>query len=211
MAFFVPGQLDDKQRLYATHLSESAQTLNGIIEEVLDYSHIESGSLKLAHRPFSLRATIRQAVAGVEGLAGGKALALQHECADDCPDELMGDGKRLGQVLAILLGNAVKFTEKGGVRVLARQPEPGLLELLVEDSGIGIEPDKLSLIFDPFRQGDGSQARKYGGTGLGLTITRRLVEAMGGTISVASTPGVGSVFRVLLPMTVAERSGLQSA
>jgi PAS domain S-box-containing protein len=190
--------LDTDQRDYLETVESSAQALLRIINDILDFSKIEAGHLELEREPFSLRETVAGAASTIAPEALRKGLDLSWDVAPGVPDALLGDATRLRQVLLNLLGNAAKFTAKGLIRVEVRgkSAEDGGLELhfVVKDSGIGIPPAQQRLIFEPFRQADGTITRKYGGTGLGLAISARLVRNMRGTIWVESQVGHGSAF-----------------
>ncbi len=205
-ALLLRSQLDEKQRRYAAMVEVSGQSLLEIIEEILDYSHIEAGSLRLDSQVFSLREASTRVIDGLEALAHRKELSLSLTVDPTCPDRMAGDAKRVRQVLTNLLGNAIKFTDTGFVRLNVRPAGGEWIEFIIEDSGIGIAADKHSLIFEPFRQADGGHNRKYGGTGLGLTITRRLVEAMHGSITLESIPQRGTSFHVRLPLAAVAKS-----
>jgi CheY-like chemotaxis protein len=178
----------------------SGETLAKILDDVLDFSRIESGKLELEQAPFSFRDAMEWGVELFRAMAGNKHLRLNLSVESGVPERLDGDATRIRQVLANLIGNAIKFTEQGTIDVeagLAREPAPAgqyRIRVSVRDSGIGIPPDKLSRLFQPFSQVDASSNRRFGGSGLGLAISRRLVEAMGGPIRVESRPGEGSVF-----------------
>ncbi|MGL4488594.1 MAG: ATP-binding protein, partial [Rhizobiaceae bacterium] len=178
-------------------INRSGQNLLSIINDVLDISKIEAGKLTTERSPFS----IDDILADLHGLfyerAREKSVSIGYHVDPSVPDALIGDATRLNQVITNLVNNALKFTEKGGVTigVSSRQSEKGLLlEIKVTDTGIGIAADKLELVFERFTQADQSITRRFGGTGLGLAISRRLVEAMGGDISVKSREGFGSSF-----------------
>ncbi|HVL66555.1 MAG TPA: ATP-binding protein [Vicinamibacterales bacterium] len=177
----------------------SAESLMAIINDILDFSKIESRKLTLDESPFSVRATLHDAVETLRVRAAEKGLALTLEVLDDVPDALVGDAMRLRQVLLNLLGNAIKFTDRGEVRlrvvVATALPDEVCLHFGVIDTGIGIPRDKQDVVFEAFSQADGSAARRYGGTGLGLSISRRLVEMMRGDLWVESDAGEGSTFR----------------
>jgi signal transduction histidine kinase/ActR/RegA family two-component response regulator len=191
-------QLTEEQREYLETACLSADSLLTVLNDILDFSKIEAGRLDLNPIDFSLRECLEQ-IGRMLGLqVASKKLEYSVSVAEDVPDRLVGDPDRLRQILLNLLGNAIKFTERGTVSLEVRR-EPALdgvtLLFAVRDSGVGIPPDKQDLIFDAFRQADGSTTRKYGGTGLGLAICSRLVELMGGAIWVESEPGRGSTFR----------------
>ena len=195
--------LDNEQREYLGLVKTSANSLLGIINDILDFSKIEAGKLDFEHIDFSLRDCVALAVRTLQQRADEKNLRLTAQVAPTVPDNLIGDPHRLRQVLINLISNGIKFTEHGEVRVLvepgadAGSGDPGKIELAfsVLDTGVGIPPEKQSLIFEAFSQADTSTTRRYGGTGLGLTISAQLVQAMGGRIGVTSTPGEGSTFR----------------
>jgi signal transduction histidine kinase/CheY-like chemotaxis protein/HPt (histidine-containing phosphotransfer) domain-containing protein len=177
----------------------AAESLMEIINDILDFSKIESRKLALERIPFSLRATLHDAVDTLRVRASNKGLDLKIEVVDEAPDALIGDAMRLRQVLLNLLGNALKFTERGEVRlrvgVATALADEVCLHFGVIDTGIGIPRDKQDVVFEAFAQADGSAARRYGGTGLGLSISTRLVEMMGGDLWVESHAGEGSTFR----------------
>ena len=191
--------LTPEQREYLTTVKQSAESLLTIINDILDFSKIEAGKLDLEEVAYNVRSCIREAVKLMDYRAGQKSLALSCEIDPSVPEYIFGDPIRLRQVLLNLVGNAVKFTERGSVTVTgaARQaPKEGMeLQLEVRDTGIGIPLEKQSTIFEAFAQADGSMTRRFGGTGLGLTISSRLISLMGGAISVESAPGQGSCFR----------------
>ncbi|MDQ1833174.1 hybrid sensor histidine kinase/response regulator [Massilia scottii] len=182
----------------------SADALLTIIDDILDFSKIEAGKLDIDDVPFDLGKLVRETLRSLALPARQKGLVLACELPPHLPPALKGDPGRLRQVLINLLGNAIKFTSEGGVTLsvtLRRVSEQRCdVEFAVRDTGIGIAPDQQTLIFDAFSQVDGSPTRQYGGTGLGLTICRRLVMLMHGDISVSSEPGRGSVFRFTVPL-----------
>jgi signal transduction histidine kinase/DNA-binding response OmpR family regulator/HPt (histidine-containing phosphotransfer) domain-containing protein len=196
--------LTPEQREYLEMIKTSADCLLTIINDILDFSKIEAGKMHLDPVEFSLRRLIHDTLKPLALRAHAKHLELACDVPADVPDALVGDPIRLRQVLVNLLGNAIKFTEYGEVvlRVQRRNgngpatpPGSCVLQFEVSDTGVGIPGEKQALIFDPFSQADGSTTRKYGGTGLGLTISARLIEMMGGRIGVDSAPGRGSTFR----------------
>jgi PAS domain S-box-containing protein len=191
------GELSPAQRRMASLLRDAGKSLITIINDTLDLSKIEAGKLTLEAIPFSPANVAEGAVAIVRAEATSKGVQLRFEPAANVPLWVAGDPTRLRQILLNLLGNALKFTEKGHV-TLTLAAAPGghspRLRFAVTDTGIGIEPERLHLLFQPFTQIDRSINRRFGGTGLGLAITKRLVDAMGGTIGVESEPGRGSTF-----------------
>ncbi len=191
-------ELDAEQRSYAEQVADSGEQMMEIINDVLDLSRIESGHFQLDIADFDLHETIEHACAVARPQARAKSLALELELAADVPARARGDSTRVRQVLLNLVSNAVKFTAEGsivvGVRSLRGSDSGARLRFEVRDSGIGIDPQALERLFQPFEQADASTTRNYGGTGLGLAIASELVERMGGTIGAVSEPGVGSTF-----------------
>jgi two-component system sensor histidine kinase/response regulator len=193
-------QLSEEQRQWLRTVKSAADNLLGVINELLDFSKIEAGKLELDLAGFSLRAAIGDTLRALAMRAHKKGLELVSHVQSDAPDSLIGDGGRLRQVMLNLIGNAIKFTQHGEVIVRVESSGDALsgaeveLRFVVSDTGIGIPLDKQGAIFRAFEQEDTSTTRKYGGTGLGLTIASRLVALMGGKISVESEPGRGSTF-----------------
>jgi CheY-like chemotaxis protein/anti-sigma regulatory factor (Ser/Thr protein kinase) len=200
--------LTAEQREFAEVVHSSGDALLHVIDDILDYSKIEAGKLDLEHAPFNLRDCVEGALDIVAPRAWEKELELGCLIDDAAPVGIVGDEARLRQVLLNLLSNAVKFTERGEVVVLvdAAGTDAGSyeIELAVRDTGIGIPPDRMDLLFTSFSQVDASTTRRFGGTGLGLAISKRLVDLMGGTISVESEQKKGSLFRISLPVTAAD-------
>jgi len=188
----------DKARETFARIVSSGQLLLGIINDILDFSKIESGKLRLESIPVDLGKVIREVLALMEERAAAKGLALCFRRGKSLPDACLSDPLRIGQILINLLSNAIKFTDHGEVS-LSVSHEDGQLVFKVQDSGIGMSGEELAKVFAPFEQADNSTTRKFGGTGLGLTITRRIVELMGGEMAVRSQPGEGSCFEVRLP------------
>ncbi len=201
-----------EQKDYLNTVRCSADSLLTIINDILDFSKIEAGRLELDPVRFNLRDNLEEAVRALAVRAHEQGLELLCEWKPDVPDFVVADQVRIRQVVVNLLGNAIKFTETGevaltvGLGKAAEESAPGCRELhfVIRDTGIGIAPEKQKLIFDAFSQADGSMTRKYGGTGLGLTISARLVEAMQGRIWVESTPGRGSSFHFTVRFDAAE-------
>jgi ligand-binding sensor domain-containing protein/signal transduction histidine kinase/CheY-like chemotaxis protein len=206
-------ELPPEPRQYLRMVKASADCLLSVINDVLDFSRIEAGKLDLAPAPFGLRDTVVEALKTVALAAHAKGLVLAFRAEPDVPDALIGDAHRLRQVLLNLVGNAIKFTEQGEVvvQVKGHQGQEGQqgqealgpsdplgsfvdLHFAITDTGIGVPPDKEQVIFKAFEQADGSLTRKYGGAGLGLAISSRLAELMGGRVWLESTPGRGSTF-----------------
>ncbi len=209
--------LSREQRDYLETARSASVALLDIINDLLDFAKIHAGRLDLDPAPFALRRSLDEALRPLEFRASAKGLDFVCRVADGVPDRLVADWPRLRQVLLNLAGNAVKFTERGGVSVTVApaagsQPaladvglaEPGpVLRFAVSDTGIGIPVEKLRAVFEPFVQADGSTTRRYGGTGLGLSISARLAALMGGELTAVSSPGSGSTFTLTVPFTPA--------
>ncbi|HUP06229.1 MAG TPA: response regulator, partial [Caldimonas sp.] len=197
--------LSPRQREFATIIRSSGETLLGIINDILDFSKIDAGRLELETQPFDLRACIESAFDLVTEPAARKGLELAFLIDRALPEGLSGDVTRFRQILVNLLGNAVKFTAAGEV-VLTAEPggEPNQLHVAVRDTGIGIPADRVHRLFEEFSQLDSSTTRKYGGTGLGLAVSKRLAELMGGTMWVESIAGEGSTFHFTITAEAAE-------
>jgi PAS domain S-box-containing protein len=200
--------LTPEQREYLTMVKASADALLGLIDDILDFSKIEARKLELDALPFNVRDVVDAALAADVVSAQGKGLELASDVSEDVPETIIGDARRLRQVLVNLVGNAVKFTSVGEVVVRVRRASSDGhrvgLDFTVEDTGIGIPPEKQQMIFETFTQADASTTRRFGGTGLGLAICTRLVELMGGRMWVESKPGVGSQFHFTATFTPAE-------
>jgi PAS domain S-box-containing protein len=188
--------LSPEQREYAETVTASAQSLLAVINDILDFSKIEAGRLELDAADFALRDVVEGAVAMFADEAHGKHVELAARIEPDVPPAVRGDAGRLRQIITNLVSNAVKFTEAGEVVVRCeRIPAEGVrLRFTVSDTGIGLAPEQIDLLFESFAQADASTTRRYGGTGLGLAICRQLTELMGGAIGVDSAPGRGSTF-----------------
>ncbi len=189
----IDSPLSRDQREHLLMVRSSAQSLLTVINDVLDFSKIDAGRMELESIAFDVRDFVRETVPPFIALAADRALELRWTVDSRVPPVLVGDPGRLRQVIVNLLGNAVKFTESGSVALVVDQVrqegDSAILSVQVHDTGIGIPPDKVRAVFEPFTQADGSMARRYGGTGLGLTITAQLVRLMGGEISVESAWG----------------------
>jgi signal transduction histidine kinase/CheY-like chemotaxis protein len=195
-------RLDDDQRTFAEATRNSADVLLGILNDILDFSKIESGKLELLTDEVDVREVTASVLELVAPLASEKGLEIGAVIASDVPHAIAGDRGRIRQVLTNLIGNAVKFTERGSVALRAHVvPGAGHPDLRFDviDTGIGISETARAKLFQPFSQADSSHSRRYGGTGLGLVISRRLIEIMDGTIAVESTAGKGSTFSFTLP------------
>lgn len=202
-------ELTETQQDYLTKLNRSSRSLLRLLDDILDLSRVESGRLALEESDFSLRQSLERVISLTTGAACEKRLSLQMEISPATPDCLNGDPFRLEQILINLVGNAIKFTEQGAVCLAVRPADhPAaaadhgrvLLTFSVTDSGIGLSNDQIDQLFEPFTQQDSSTTRRYGGSGLGLSICKRLTELMGGTIGATGAPGKGSTFRVTIPL-----------
>lgn len=200
--------LSGEQREYLQLAEQSARSLLRLLNDILDFSKIQAGKLTLHPMPFDLRACVGRATAATQLVAQRKGLEFKVLLADDLPQLVLGDSDRLQQILSNLANNAVKFTEQGRIQVLVFRDtlanQADRIHFSVRDTGQGIPPEKWSVIFEPFRQADGSTTRKFGGTGLGLSICSRLVEQMGGQITLHSEEFVGSTFSFSIPLPEVE-------
>lgn len=201
--------LNQEQKSYIEKSRSAGQTLLKIIGDILDLSKIEAGKTTLESEPFDLREALDICVDVVHKDALQKKLTIETQIADNCPDILVGDKARFQQIILNLLVNAVKFTAQGSIRIGVGYNH-GILDISVTDTGIGIAPNKLEKIFESFVQEDSSMSRKYGGSGLGLTIAKQLVTAMNGTIRAESVKGNGTKFFVSLPLPPAAPEGTKS-
>ena len=201
------GPMSATQHEYIGDIFTSGQHLLSLINDILDLSKIEAGKLRLVTEPVDLEGLIDESISLLAPQAGKKGIALGADISPALPSRLLGDGLRVRQVLVNLLSNAVKFTDKGQVIVRARQQRADqgrvVIRIEVSDTGIGMEQQALQRIFDAFSQADETTTRRYGGTGLGLTICKNLVEMMGGEIGVTSLPGAGSTFWCEIPFSIA--------
>ena len=199
--------VEHKQQ-YLVRIRAAGKILLSIINDILDFSKIEAGKLVLEQTEFSLRATLGQVEDLFSNQIAAKGLRYQRLLADDIADWRSGDPLRLSQVLMNLLSNAIKFTEKGDIKLQISAQSAEQLLFSISDTGIGIDGATQAQLFQPFQQADNSVSRKYGGTGLGLTICQRLVSLMGSELQLTSQPGVGSTFSFSLLLPVAKRQQL---
>ena len=197
-AVALESDMSAELRDYLETVKECADSLLRLLNELLDFAKIEAGKLELEHVAFELRRNVEVTCRPFMALAATKGVKLQWEVGEDVPETLVGDAWRLGQVIVNLLGNALKFTSAGEVKLFVSISDAtshrATLKFVVQDTGIGIPADQQNAVFEAFTQADGSMRRNYGGTGLGLAICRRLVEKMDGRIWLESEPGVGSAF-----------------
>ena len=201
------SKLDPQQRRLVKTAASSGESLMSILNDVLDHSKIEAGKLSLARTPLSLHATASSVVALFRANAEAKGLTLVLEIDPETPNRVLGDAQRLKQVLLNLVGNAIKFTERGGVSLRLRpgrgsSGERAHVRFEVVDTGIGVPHEAQDQLFQPFHQVDGSRSRRAGGTGLGLAISQKIVEAMGGRIELESHTGRGSRFHFDLMLEI---------
>ncbi|PRX30739.1 multi-sensor hybrid histidine kinase [Paraburkholderia sp. BL18I3N2] len=194
------GNLTEEQVRYAETIHASNSDLLVLINDILDLSKVEAGQVTVELETVSIDATLQALEETFKPLAGARHLSLAFDRSPGTPDTFITDGQRVTQILRNLLSNAVKFTERGEVALSVAPAEGGMLRFDVRDSGIGIAADKLEMIFEAFQQADGSTSRQYGGSGLGLSISREFSHLLGGRITVASEVGKGSVFTLWLPL-----------
>jgi signal transduction histidine kinase/CheY-like chemotaxis protein len=202
-------QLSPQQHELTRSIQHSGEMLLTIVNDILDYSKINAGKLVLENAPFEIRTVVTGLIEPHRRLANLKSVILESHVSSAVPEWVEGDPTRLKQVLNNLVHNAVKFTQKGKIQVLVHL-EGARIRFSVRDTGIGIEREALPRLFDEFSQADQSTTRKFGGTGLGLTICKKLVEAMGGEIGVDSEPGQGSLFWFALPLRVANAASMRA-
>ncbi len=193
------GSLTSEQRQDIGYIHQASQRMIALVNQLLDLSRADAGELNLAVEPVDLAEVVEQVRQDVAPQVTGKAIELRIELPASLP-RILGDAERIRQVLLNLVGNAVKFTHVGHIRITATGTATGVIEIVVSDTGEGISAEALPRIFDEFSQGDHHLSRRFGGAGLGLAISRKLVSQMGGRIDVSSEPGVGSTFRLYLPM-----------
>ncbi len=193
------GDLTPEQLNYQNRVLANAEHLLGLINDVLDLSKIEAGRMELVHRPFSVRNWVDEIVAQNKVLAEEKGLDFEIELEPQMPEMVVGDAARLKQIAINLVSNAIKFTDKGGVKMQVGRNDLDTWKLIVSDTGVGIPVHAQDTIFEEFRQVDNTSTRRHGGTGLGLAIVRKLALMMGGSIRVKSELGKGSTFTMILP------------
>lgn len=207
--------LTEKQRIYVDAFRSSGRHLLNIINDILDFSRMETGKIELERILFSLPGLLERLRSIVQPLAVERGLELRFELSEHSPPVLKGDPTRIKQVLLNLVGNAIKFTDRGSVTVGVRHQflnaNDVCIRFEVRDTGIGIASENQAALFDPFTQADRSTARRYGGTGLGLAISKRLVEAMRGDLGLSSVPGAGSVFWFEVPLKLGDPADLVEA
>jgi signal transduction histidine kinase/CheY-like chemotaxis protein len=197
--------LNEEQAQYVSIIQRGGKNLLGLINDILDFSKIEAGKMQIEKTEFELVPVMGEIESLLHPMAAQKNIEFKIMYGKILPLKIITDRNRLYQCLLNIVNNAIKFTETGHVHLIVRsekKPDGIWVSFEVRDTGIGIDQDRLEVIFDAFSQADKSTSRKFGGTGLGLTITRKLIDMMGGTIEVSSLPGQGSVFRIVLPANV---------
>jgi signal transduction histidine kinase len=200
---FVEGELTAEQEEHIQFIVRRAEDLSRLVDDMLDLSKIEADRLEVKVVPLVLKTNLTEVINQLKPIASNKGLQLTLEMDDELP-MVLADSQRIRQVVINMVSNALKFTEKGGVTIqCALLDRYDMLRISVNDSGIGISPAALDYIFEAFRQADGSTTRRFGGTGLGLTIARKLIELQGGEVSVESVVGQGSTFAFTLPVASA--------
>jgi two-component system, sensor histidine kinase and response regulator len=203
-------ELSLKQQDYLNKIQSSADNLMGILNDVLDLSKVEAGKIELENANFKLDQLLNNLANMFSAKVSEKGLSLQFKTAPDVPLALSGDSLRLSQVLNNMVSNAVKFTSTGKIEVstelVSQTSDKAKIKFVISDTGIGMTPDQIARLFQPFTQADSSTTRKYGGTGLGLIISKQLTKLMGGDIIVESTPGVGSTFIVIVVIGIQSKA-----
>lgn len=203
------GDLTDEQRSNLEVIAESGRTMLSMLNDLLDFAKIESGGMTVAAEPLDLVHKVKTAIRLLETNARKKGLKINFSAAGDVPARIVSDRMRVQQILVNLIGNAIKFTDRGSIDVsvaVAGKADERELRVAIADTGIGITQEQIGKIFDEFVQADNSIARRFGGTGLGLPISSRLAGLLGGRIEVASQPGKGSTFTLVLPLIVADQA-----
>jgi signal transduction histidine kinase len=199
---FVDGDLTQQQEDDIRFIVRRAEDLSYLVDEMLDLSKIEADKIEIQAEPIELTQSLQDIINQLKLLANEKSLYLILEMEENMPS-VNADSYRLRQVVTNLVSNALKFTEQGGVTIRCTQTSDGdMVRIAVQDTGIGISPAALGFIFEAFRQAESGTTRRFGGTGLGLTIAKRLVELQGGEVSVESVVGQGATFSLTLPIAV---------
>jgi PAS domain S-box-containing protein len=202
----VYGPMSDPQVVTMNRIMANTKRMLSLVNNILDQAQIEAGQLRITPMNFSVKELLDDLQSMMSVLAEQKGLQFITGAASNLPDKLYSDSQRLHQILVNLVGNAVKFTDKGNVTVHIDWPDPNRWRIQVSDTGAGMPEEALSYIFEPFRQVDGTVTRKHSGTGLGLAIVKQLVTLLGGEITVASKLGQGSTFTVMLPLVTAQET-----
>ena len=196
------GQLNQKQNKAITEIMDSAEYLGNMVNELLDEAQLRSSTASLIEKNFSPFKLVQAATSGMDILAKKKGLKFSMQVDPDLPEEIYGDDRRIRQIIINLIGNAIKFTKEGSVRLTVSRADKNHWEIKVADTGIGIPKEAQATVFEPFKQVRSSVTRDNRGVGLGLSITKQLVDLMHGRVIIESEPGKGSTFIVLLPITI---------
>jgi len=194
------GDLNQRQLKAVSEIVDSADYLTNMVNELLDEAQLRSSTATLIEKNFSPFKLIQSAISGLDILAQKKGLSFSVQVEPNLPEVLYGDDRRIRQIIINLIGNAIKFTKEGSVRLHVSRPDENHWEIQVADTGAGIPKEEQALIFEPFRQLNSSVTRDNRGVGLGLSITKQLVDLMHGRIVLESEPGQGSKFIILLPI-----------
>jgi signal transduction histidine kinase len=203
------GDFQPEQLRLLKNIQHNSRRLLALINDVLDLSKIESGSLEIYLAPMSPKRLVQETIESLRSLADEKQIALEATITDNVPEVILGDSKKTQQILVNLLSNAIKFTDQGGVYVHVSTADRETWQFVVRDTGIGMPADATNYIFEPFRQVDGTDTRKYKGTGLGLSIVKRLIESLGGSIDVNSKLGSGTSVTVIFPRVNIPEAGVE--
>ena len=194
------SELSKKQHYFTKNIKGSSEYITNLVQDLLDFTQIEAGKITIENNPFSLLELINQVAKSVQSIYIEKPLELILDIDSKFENKIVGDAFRLKQVLTNIIGNAYKFSEKGFIKIYAEISAAKLLIIKIEDTGIGIVPEKQQLIFEEFTQADQNIEKKYGGTGLGLTISKKIIEILGGNLSLKSEIEKGSLFQIQLPL-----------
>lgn len=203
------SDLTKKQLHFAKNIKGSSEYISKLVQDLLDFTQIEAGKITIENLPFSLHDIINEVAKSIQSVYDQKPINLIIEIDENLRNKIIGDPFRLRQILTNIIGNAYKFTSKGFIKINARNIENNFISIKIEDSGIGIKKDKQQLIFEEFTQADETIEKKFGGTGLGLTISKKIIEILGGKLSINSVLGKGSEFEIQLPLRFESSSFLQ--
>lgn len=193
--------LNTKQTYYTKNIKGSSEYISQLVQDLLDFTQLEAGKITVENIPYSLDHIINQVAKSIQAVYEQKPIQLHIQIEEKLQNKIIGDPFRLRQILTNIIGNAYKFTEKGFIKIQAKiNPENNYISIIIEDSGIGIKENKQQLIFEEFTQADDAIEKKYGGTGLGLTISKKMAEILGGKLILKSTFGKGSTFEIQIPL-----------
>lgn len=198
------SELNKKQDYYIKNIKSASGYITQLVQDLLDFTQIEAGKITIESIPFSLKEMLHEVAKSIQSVYANKNIALRIETDETFNNSILSDPFRLRQILTNIIGNAFKFTEKGFIQIEAKANlKDGWIQIRIADSGIGIQKDKQQLIFEEFTQADDSIEKSYGGTGLGLTISKKMVEILGGKLSLNSDYGKGSTFKIYIPLQLA--------